>query len=37
MDADFDKVPVDASFVMDDGEMDLMEPYAYQELEDFLF
>ncbi len=35
MEADFDKVPVDASFVMDDGEMDLMEPYAYQELEDF--
>ena len=31
MEADFDKVPVDASFVMDDGEMDLMEPYAYQE------
>lgn len=35
MEADFDKVPVDASFMMDDGEMDLMEPYAYQELEDF--
>ena len=35
MEADFDKVPVDASFVMDDGEMDLMEPYAYQELEAF--
>lgn len=35
MEADFDKVPVDASFVMVDGEMDLMEPYAYQELENF--
>jgi len=35
MEADFDKVPVDASLVMDDGEMDLMEPYAYQELEAF--
>lgn len=35
MEADFDKIPVDASFVMDDGEMDLMEPYQYQELEDF--
>lgn len=35
MEADFDKVPVDASLAMDDGEMDLMEPYAYQELEQF--
>lgn len=35
MEADFDKVPVDASIVMDDGEMDLMEPYAYEELEAF--
>lgn len=35
MDADFDKVPVDASLAMNDGEMDLMEPYAYQELESF--
>ncbi len=35
MEADFDKVPVDASFMMDDGEMDLMEPYTYKELEDF--
>lgn len=35
MEADFDKVPVDASFRMDDGEMDLMEPYAYQALEEF--
>lgn len=35
MEADFDKVPVDASLAMNDGEMDLMEPYAYQELESF--
>ncbi|MCH5248514.1 MAG: hypothetical protein J1E98_01210 [Lachnospiraceae bacterium] len=35
MDADFDKVPVDASIAMNDGEMDLMEPYTYQELEGF--
>lgn len=35
MDADFDKVPVDASIEMNDGEMDLMEPYTYQELEGF--
>lgn len=35
MEADFDKVPADASLKMDDGEMDLMEPYAYQELESF--
>lgn len=35
MEADFDRVPVDASFAMDDGEMDLMEPYAYQALEGF--
>lgn len=35
MEADFEKVPVDASLAMDDGEMDLMEPYTYQELEGF--
>ncbi|MCM1252263.1 MAG: hypothetical protein NC321_05535 [Clostridium sp.] len=35
MEADFDKVPVDASIAMDDGEMDLMEPYTYKELENF--
>ncbi|MCH5253287.1 MAG: hypothetical protein J1F41_00060 [Lachnospiraceae bacterium] len=35
MEAGFERVPVDASFVMDDGEMDLMEPYTYQELEEF--
>ncbi|MCM1038107.1 MAG: hypothetical protein NC314_08685 [Roseburia sp.] len=32
MEADFDRVPVDASIAMNDGEMDLMEPYAYKEL-----
>ena len=35
MDADFERVPVDASYVMADGIMDLMEPYNYQELADF--
>ena len=35
MDADFDKIPVDASDYMDDTYMDLMEPYAYEGLEDF--
>ncbi len=35
MNAGFDKIPVDASLAMDDGEMDLMEPYTYAELEDF--
>lgn len=35
MEADFDKVPADASIAMNDGEMDLMEPYAYKELTDF--
>lgn len=35
MEADFDKIPVDASIAMDDGEMDLMEPYTYEELEGF--
>lgn len=32
MDADFERVPVDASYVMADGVMDLMEPYDYQAL-----
>lgn len=35
MDADFDKVPVDASYAMEDGVMDLMEPYDYQQFQDF--
>ncbi|MCI9066073.1 MAG: hypothetical protein HFI53_09395 [Lachnospiraceae bacterium] len=35
MEADFERVPVDASYVMEDGVMDLMEPYRYQELTDF--
>jgi DNA-directed RNA polymerase subunit RPC12/RpoP len=32
MDATFDRIPVDASYAMADGVMDLMEPYNYQEL-----
>lgn len=32
MEASFDKIPVDASYAMDDGVMDLMEPYDYQKL-----
>ena len=35
MELDFDKIPVDASFAMDDGIMDLMEPYGYRQLQDF--
>ena len=35
MNADFDKIPVDASYAMEDGAMDLMEPYNYQQLQDF--
>lgn len=35
MDLDFDKIPVDASFAMDDGIMDLMEPYEYGKLQGF--
>lgn len=35
MEVDFDKMPVDASDAMPDAIMDLMEPYNYQELEDF--
>jgi len=35
MEADFDKIPVDASDAMKDELMDLLEPYDYQALEDF--
>ena len=35
MDVDFDKIPVDASYAMDDSIMDLMEPYGYDLLKDF--
>ena len=35
MELDFDKIPVDASFAMDDGIMDLMEPYGYQMMQGF--
>lgn len=35
LDADFEKVPVDASEKMDDGTMDLLEPYTYTELEGY--
>lgn len=35
MNIDFTRVPVDASFEMDDKTMDIMEPYNYQELIDF--
>jgi len=35
MTVDFDKIPVDASKAMEDGIMDLMEPYEYAALEDF--
>ena len=35
MDVDFDRIPVDASYAMEDGVMDLMEPYNYQQLQDF--
>lgn len=35
MEASFDKIPVDASNAMDDGVMDLMEPYDYQKLKGF--
>lgn len=34
MDANFEKVPVDASIEMDDAKMDLMEPYTYNELQE---
>ena len=35
MDVDFDRIPVDASYAMEDGCMDLMEPYDYRALVDF--
>lgn len=35
MEADFDKMPVDASEAMPDATMDLMEPYDYKALEGF--
>lgn len=35
MEVDFEKLPVDASIRMDDGIMDLMEPYQYGELTGF--
>lgn len=35
MDLDFEKVPVDASYAMEDGTMDLMEPYDYGQLQGF--
>lgn len=36
MNVDFDQIPVDASYAMDDGIMDLMEPYDYLDLTDFM-
>ena len=35
MNVDFDRIPVDASYAMEDGIMDLMEPYDYRGLADF--
>ena len=35
MEVDFEKIPVAASYAMDDGIMDLMEPYDYRQLEAF--
>lgn len=35
MDIDFDKIPVDASILMDDNTMDLLEPYRYDALKKF--
>jgi len=35
MDIEFDKIPVDASIVMEDNAMDLLEPYDYGALVDF--
>ena len=32
---DFDMIPVDASVAMEDGVMDLMEPYVYSAIEEF--
>lgn len=36
MNVDFDRIPVDASIAMDDRLMDLMEPYDYRALADFV-
>lgn len=35
LEATFEKVPADASYLMPDATMDLMEPYRYGQLEDF--
>ena len=35
MEVTFDKVPVDASYLMPDQTMDLLEPYRYNQMEDF--
>lgn len=35
MDVDFERIPADASYVMEDGLMDLMEPYDYRGLAGF--
>lgn len=35
MEVNFDKIPVDASYLMPDQTMDLMEPYRYNQMEDF--
>lgn len=35
MDIDFQKIPVDASIKMEDGAMDLLEPYDYSALQQF--
>lgn len=35
MEVDFDKIPVDASYAMEDGVMDLMEPYEYHRIQEF--
>lgn len=35
MQVDYDRIPVDASVAMDDGIMDLMEPYNYGGLQEF--
>lgn len=35
LDISFQKIPVDASIAMEDGIMDLMEPYSYEALENF--
>ena len=35
LEMDFEKIPADASFMMEDGVMDLMEPYKYEQLTGF--